>query len=152
MLMGLAGSHVTRFIALAEVGNAAKQKSLHALNVQPAVEMEAATLQQKPAGSTPCPYTTGLKRPLEADVQDQVTGSTFATIRQRLPQPIPSSRALHKLLASFWPVLLADCGMFTALSKLHHFLCLFTAANAQIIHENCSDVKPGEKSGTRVNF
>lgn len=72
MLIVLSGSHVTRFIALAEVGNSAKQKSLHALNVQPAVEMEAAVLQQKPAGTTPCPYTASLKRPLDADVQDQV--------------------------------------------------------------------------------
>jgi len=62
---------VTRFIGLAPVGNAAKQKSLHALGLQPATHMDIATLQQKPAGSTPCPYNTQ-KRSLEDNLQDQV--------------------------------------------------------------------------------
>ena len=43
-----AGSHVTRFIGLAAVGNAAKQKSLHALGLTPASQMDLKTLQQKP--------------------------------------------------------------------------------------------------------
>jgi hypothetical protein len=38
------------------VGNAAKAKNLHALALVPATEMDAATLTQKPEGTTPCPY------------------------------------------------------------------------------------------------
>ena len=48
-----AGSHVTRFIGLAAVGNVAKQKSLHALGLVPAAEMDMETLQQKPEVSFP---------------------------------------------------------------------------------------------------
>ena len=107
MVLLLAGSHVTRFIALAELGNVAKQKSLHALNVQPAIEMEAATLQQKPAGSTPCPYTTNLKRPLEADVQDQVVSPELATASIFLPQLVLMSYTHAKVscyIASLLPI------------------------------------------------
>ena len=43
-----AGSHVTRFIGLACVGNVAKQKSLHALGLTPAAQMDLEALQQKP--------------------------------------------------------------------------------------------------------
>jgi hypothetical protein len=43
-----AGAHVTRFVGLASVGNMAKQKSLHALGLMPASNMEIETLQQKP--------------------------------------------------------------------------------------------------------
>lgn len=43
-----AGSHVTRFIGLAGVGNMAKQKWLHALGLIPAAHMDVAALQQKP--------------------------------------------------------------------------------------------------------
>lgn len=43
-----AGSHVTRFIGLAGVGNVAKQKWLHALGLLPAADMDVAALQQKP--------------------------------------------------------------------------------------------------------
>ena len=48
-----AGTHVTRFIGLAAVGNVAKQKSLHALELVPASEMHIDTLQQKPEVSYP---------------------------------------------------------------------------------------------------
>ncbi|CAL8469438.1 g8979 [Coccomyxa elongata] len=51
-----AGAHVTRFIALGSVGNAAKAKSLHALALVPAADMDVATLTQRPEGTTPCPY------------------------------------------------------------------------------------------------
>lgn len=51
-----AGSHVTRFIGLACVGNVAKQKSLHALGLTPAAQMDLETLQQKPEVS--CPVTS----------------------------------------------------------------------------------------------
>ena len=43
-----AGAHVTRFIGLASVANVAKQKSLHALGLVPAADMDIETLQQKP--------------------------------------------------------------------------------------------------------
>ena len=51
-----AGSHVTRFIALGSVGNPAKAKSLHALALTPAADMDIAALTQRPDGTTPCPY------------------------------------------------------------------------------------------------
>ncbi len=63
---------MTRFIGLGEVGNASKQKSLHALGLQPAAYMDIEALQQKPAGSTPCPYVAAQKRSLEDNLQDQV--------------------------------------------------------------------------------
>ncbi|KAK9863158.1 hypothetical protein WJX84_000744 [Apatococcus fuscideae] len=53
-----AGAHVTRFISLAEVGNERKQKSLHALGLVPAKDMDLAKLHETPEGSTPCPYVT----------------------------------------------------------------------------------------------
>lgn len=59
-----AGSHVTRFIGLAGVGNVAKQKWLHALGLLPAADMDVAALQQKPEvsfwalGLLPIPGTT----------------------------------------------------------------------------------------------
>eukprot|EP00208_Stichococcus_sp_RCC1054_P002085 CAMPEP_0206146064 /NCGR_PEP_ID=MMETSP1473-20131121/29358_1 /ASSEMBLY_ACC=CAM_ASM_001109 /TAXON_ID=1461547 /ORGANISM="Stichococcus sp, Strain RCC1054" /LENGTH=638 /DNA_ID=CAMNT_0053542501 /DNA_START=442 /DNA_END=2358 /DNA_ORIENTATION=+ len=51
-----AGSHATRFIALAAVGNAAKQKSLHALGMVPAAHMDASALNARPEGATGSPY------------------------------------------------------------------------------------------------
>jgi hypothetical protein len=39
-----AGAHATRFIGLAPVGNAAKQKFLHALALVPAVDMDQKAL------------------------------------------------------------------------------------------------------------
>jgi hypothetical protein len=63
------GAHVTRFIGVAEVGNPTKQKSLHALALTPAVQMDVAELQQKPPDTTPLPYqaTSGGKRSLPED-------------------------------------------------------------------------------------
>ena len=54
-----AGAHVTRFVGLAEVGNPAKQKWLHALGLAPAVEMTPEQLQAVPEGSTASPYAAG---------------------------------------------------------------------------------------------
>lgn len=51
-----AGAHVTRFIGLAPVGNEARAKSLHALALAPAADMDAAALASRPEGTTPCPY------------------------------------------------------------------------------------------------
>lgn len=39
--------------------------------------MDAAALQQKPAGSTPCPYTIAQKRPLEENLGGQVLVSAI---------------------------------------------------------------------------
>jgi hypothetical protein len=50
------GSHVTRFVSLAATGNAAKQKSLHALAVTPAAVMSAEQLRERPADTTAFPF------------------------------------------------------------------------------------------------
>ena len=75
-----AGSHVTRFIALASVGNAAKAKSLHALALTPAADMDIAALTQRPDGTTPCPYElpNNSKRPFPG--QDEGTGGQVCSI------------------------------------------------------------------------
>eukprot|EP00873_Tetraselmis_striata_P042256 jgi/Tetstr1/462520/TSEL_007509.t1 len=65
------GGHVTRFIGLAPVGNAAKEKSLHALKLTPMARMDLGDVMAKPPDTTLCPYTTekkfvgGPKRPAE---------------------------------------------------------------------------------------
>ncbi len=63
---------MTRFIGLGSVGNAAKAKSLHALALVPAAEMDVATLTQRPEGTTPCPYElpSTSKRPLPGADED----------------------------------------------------------------------------------
>ncbi|KAK9811513.1 hypothetical protein WJX72_005124 [[Myrmecia] bisecta] len=50
------GAHASRFVGLAAVGNADKQKSLHALALVPAADMVLAALTQKPEGCTASPY------------------------------------------------------------------------------------------------
>ena len=47
---------MTRFVALAEFGNAGKAKALHALALVPVADMAPEALTQKPADSTACPY------------------------------------------------------------------------------------------------
>ncbi|PIN01873.1 hypothetical protein CDL12_25616 [Handroanthus impetiginosus] len=49
--------HVTRFIALAPVGNKDKQKFIHALSPTPASKMSAAELCTKPPNTTLSPYS-----------------------------------------------------------------------------------------------
>eukprot|EP00232_Nephroselmis_pyriformis_P016762 CAMPEP_0182878580 /NCGR_PEP_ID=MMETSP0034_2-20130328/15439_1 /TAXON_ID=156128 /ORGANISM="Nephroselmis pyriformis, Strain CCMP717" /LENGTH=642 /DNA_ID=CAMNT_0025011473 /DNA_START=1 /DNA_END=1929 /DNA_ORIENTATION=+ len=49
--------HVTRFIALGAVGNAGKHKSLHALGLVAAKDMDAASLAAVPPGTTRDPYS-----------------------------------------------------------------------------------------------
>ena len=68
----VAGGHVTRFIALASVGNPAKAKSLHALALTPAADMDIAVLTQRPDGTTPCPYElpNSSKRALNGQDED----------------------------------------------------------------------------------
>ena len=65
---------MTRFIALASVANVTKAKSLHALALTPAADMDIAALTQRPEGTTPCPYElpSASKRPLSE--QDEGTG------------------------------------------------------------------------------
>ncbi|KAL0345099.1 UNVERIFIED_CONTAM: Zinc finger CCCH domain-containing protein 64 [Sesamum radiatum] len=49
--------HVTRFIALAPVGNKDKQKYIHALSPTPASKMSSAELCTKPPNTTSSPYS-----------------------------------------------------------------------------------------------
>ena len=66
-----AGPLVTRFISLGSVGNAAKQKWMHALAVVPACDMSSQDLSAIPPGSTPSPYErTTTKRGLQVDGND----------------------------------------------------------------------------------
>jgi len=65
--------NVTRFIALGAVGNAQKEKWMHALGVQPAVSMPPPQLYSVPPGSSVSPYSVqaiqaaaaAAKRPFE---------------------------------------------------------------------------------------
>ncbi|KAL9149687.1 hypothetical protein ABFS82_12G122300 [Erythranthe guttata] len=50
-------SHVTRFIALAKVGNKEKQKFIHALSPNPASKMSVAEICAKPSNTTLSPYS-----------------------------------------------------------------------------------------------
>lgn len=53
----------TRFIAMASVGNAAKNKWIYALNVTPVDKMRLSDLIQKTTNEVPCPYDSmGLSR------------------------------------------------------------------------------------------
>jgi len=65
--------HVTRFVALANVGNAQKQKWLYAVSLKPAAQMSQTELATVPTDTTSTPYThanpqtlAGHKRKLEA--------------------------------------------------------------------------------------
>lgn len=49
------------------MGNPSKQKSLHALALTPAAEMDVKELQQKPADTTPSPYQAALLKKRAAD-------------------------------------------------------------------------------------
>ena len=59
-----AGAHATRFIGLAPVGNAAKQKFLHALALVPAVDMDqkALTVRHDAAGRPSLIFCAGIAR------------------------------------------------------------------------------------------
>lgn len=52
----VSAKHATRFISLASVGNAKKQKWLHALGIEPGGTMNPIKLCQMPPDSTPSPY------------------------------------------------------------------------------------------------
>ncbi|KAJ9547892.1 hypothetical protein OSB04_020435 [Centaurea solstitialis] len=49
--------HVTRFIGLASVGNASKQKFIHAISPTPASTMSSTEISTKPPNTTASPYT-----------------------------------------------------------------------------------------------
>ncbi|KAK1408548.1 hypothetical protein QVD17_40416 [Tagetes erecta] len=55
--MNVDAAHVTRFIGLAAVGNASKQKFIHAISPTPASTMSSTELSTKPPNSTLSPYT-----------------------------------------------------------------------------------------------
>ncbi|PSC76403.1 Zinc finger CCCH domain-containing 64 [Micractinium conductrix] len=68
-----AGSHVTRFIALAGVG-VSKQKWLHALALTPAAQMTPEQLTVIPEGSTPCPYEIASKKRAAQEAEKEEAG------------------------------------------------------------------------------
>ena len=73
-----AGTLATRFLSLGAIGNASKQKWLHALGVTPASHMTPEDLASAPQGATKSPYhltrTTGTKRAAAAAVEDATLG------------------------------------------------------------------------------
>lgn len=72
-----AGSHATRFVALAAVGNAEKQKSLHALALVPADKMDRAVLTATPDGATGSPYdvAAAARKRSHDQIHDQALGA-----------------------------------------------------------------------------
>lgn len=79
---------MTRFIALASVGNPAKAKSLHALALTPAADMDIAALTQRPDGTTPCPYElpSASKRPFPG--QDEGSGGQVCALTSASTCPL----------------------------------------------------------------
>jgi hypothetical protein len=73
-----AGKRATRFVGLAPVGNAAKQKFLHALGLAPATSMNPEQLSQEPEGSTPSPFEMAAKRPAQQEVRAPGAGGACA--------------------------------------------------------------------------
>ena len=71
------GSHVTRFISLAPVGNAAKEKSLHALKLVPMALMELDVLMAKPADTTPFPYGKKAQAPQKRKPEEDLSGQAW---------------------------------------------------------------------------
>ncbi len=55
-------SHVTRLISIAPVGNEAKQKSMYAVQVQPAASLPRAELEAVPADATASPFVAAVER------------------------------------------------------------------------------------------
>ncbi|KAI3787110.1 hypothetical protein L1987_41327 [Smallanthus sonchifolius] len=63
--MNADAAHVTRFIGLAAVGNASKQKFIHAISPTPASTMSSTEISTKPPNTTLFPYTF-VERPANA--------------------------------------------------------------------------------------
>ena len=63
-----------------QVGNEKKQKSLHALGLVPARDMDIATLHQQPDGTTACPFTGSAGRLRRK--ADEALGAACALSRQ----------------------------------------------------------------------
>ncbi|XP_052802923.1 CWF19-like protein 1 isoform X2 [Mya arenaria] len=63
--------HVTRFIALANVGNTKKHKYLYAFNITPLSDMEPADLNSQPQDVTECPYNSKAFQSQQPDTQAQ---------------------------------------------------------------------------------
>ncbi|KAL6784615.1 CGL125 [Auxenochlorella protothecoides x Auxenochlorella symbiontica] len=74
-----AGAHVTRFIGLAQVGNGAKQKWLHALALTPAAEMTPEALQVQPPGSTGNPFQAAAAKRLKRAAGDAGPGTDLGS-------------------------------------------------------------------------
>lgn len=60
-------SHVSRFVALARVGNKEKSKYLYAFNVVPMKYIEKDELYKQPVDTTECPYKLTAPAPSAAD-------------------------------------------------------------------------------------
>ncbi|CAK0784495.1 hypothetical protein CVIRNUC_007699 [Coccomyxa viridis] len=91
-----AGGHVTRFIALASVGNPAKAKSLHALALTPAADMDIAVLTQRPDGTTPCPYELPNSSKRALNGQDDDTGGQDWRWQQNKKSKISAAPSLGR--------------------------------------------------------
>ncbi|KAH3727587.1 CWF19-like protein 1 isoform X2 [Dreissena polymorpha] len=63
--------HVTRFIALAKVGNQKKSKYLYAFNVVPLCQMEQSELVSQPQDVTECPYKSKSFQGQQKDSMEQ---------------------------------------------------------------------------------
>ncbi|XP_053385187.1 CWF19-like protein 1 isoform X2 [Mercenaria mercenaria] len=63
--------HVTRFIALANVGNENRKKYLYAFSMMPMSQMDAAELVSQPLDVTECPYKENSSVSVQAERQDQ---------------------------------------------------------------------------------
>ena len=84
---------MTRFIALASVGNPAKAKSLHALALTPAADMDIAVLTQRPDGTTPCPYELPKSSKRALNGQDEDAGGQ-ARLCQAVSHALPAYQDL----------------------------------------------------------
>lgn len=69
--------HVSRFIALAKVGNPKKLKWLYAFNINPLIKMPAIKLNEQPAGTTPCPYACVVQEQNTADQRKEALSNQY---------------------------------------------------------------------------
>ncbi|KAI5067227.1 hypothetical protein GOP47_0017755 [Adiantum capillus-veneris] len=72
--------HVTRFVGLAAVGNAKKQKFLHALSLTPSASMAVNELTQQPLNTTKSPYAAPPSK-----------NTSKALSNSRPPAPLPDT-------------------------------------------------------------
>ncbi|XP_072022054.1 CWF19-like protein 1 [Amphiura filiformis] len=71
--------HVTRFLALAKVGNKEKKKYLYAFNIIPMNKMEKEELVKQPQDVTECPYSWSERKQQEQQRPDMSNQYFFST-------------------------------------------------------------------------